>query len=61
MKHIFGDVKVEDYYPGGSKSSAPKIVLDSMKTDDRSMTKRIDASVINSSKKIKHQGILFAK
>ena len=60
MKHIFGDVKVEDYYPGGSKSSDPKIVLDSMKTGDRSMTKSIDASVINSSKKIKRQGILFA-
>ena len=63
MKHIFGDVKVEDYYPGGSKSNEPKIVLDSLNTYDRSMSKSksIDASVINSSKKIKRQGIKFAE
>ena len=61
MKHIFGDVKPEDYYPGGSKSNVPRIVLDSMRTDDRSMTKSIDASVINSGKKIKRSGILFAE
>lgn len=61
MKHIFGDVKVEDYYPGGSKSSEPRIILDSYKIDDRSMTKSMEASVINSSRKIKRSGILFAE
>ena len=61
MKHIFGDVKPEDYYPGGSKSNLPRIVLDSLSTEDRSMTKSIDASVINSGKKIKRSGILFAE
>ena len=52
MRHIFGDVKPEDYYPGGSKSHLPRIVLDALSSDDRSMTKSIDASVINSDKKI---------
>ena len=61
MKHIFGDVKPEDYYPGGSKSYLPRIVLDALSTEDRSMTKSIDASVINSGKKIKRSGILFAE
>ena len=61
IKHIFGDVKPDDYYPGGSKSNLPRIVLDALSTDDRSMTKSIDASVINSDKKIKRSGILFAE
>lgn len=61
MRHIFGDVKPEDYYPGGCKSDLPRIVLDTLSTDDRSMTKSIDASVINSDKKIKRSGILFAE